>query len=117
MIDVIAVIDIDGDAVPNDAGAAGHLDDVTEQLGGGGGPRGLGVGNVPGQCFDDFGIERRTLWRDQRRTLRAVEIIRHHHAMVAIRNDEIGARPLIVSGEQQMRVGNCDGIRVTAVRK
>ena len=101
-MDVIAVINIDGDAVANDAGAAGHLDDMTDHLGSSRGPRGLGIGNVPGQCLDDFGIERRALWRDKRRTLLAVEVIRHHHTMIAIRNDEVGARPLIVSGKQQM---------------
>ena len=99
LVDRIAVIEIDGDAVADDAGAAGHLDDMTDHLGCGGGSRGLGVLNVSGQCFDDFGIERRTLGRDQRWTLIAMEVIRHHHAMVVIRNDQVGARTLIVSGK------------------
>ena len=30
----VAVVDVDGHAVADDAGAAGHLDDVTEHLGG-----------------------------------------------------------------------------------
>ena len=38
LIDVIALVERDGDAVAHDAGAAGHLDDVADHLAGGRGP-------------------------------------------------------------------------------
>ena len=73
-------------------------------------PAGLGVLNVPGQCVDEFGIERRSLRRDQRRTLVAVEVIRHHHAMEVVQMIRSEPDRWIVSGKQQMRVRNCDCI-------
>ena len=80
LVDVIAVVDDDGDAIAHDAGAAGHRDDMADQLGGGRGPR-LGICRMSGQRFDDFGIERRALRRDQHRALLAAEVIGDDHAM------------------------------------
>jgi len=93
--DGVAVVERDGDAVAHNAGAAGHLDDVADHLGGGrgGGARGLGVLNVRGHGFDEAGVERRAIRREQRGTLVAIEEVGHHHAMQLIRHDQIGARP------------------------
>ena len=107
---VVAVVERHRDAVAHDAGAAGHLDDMADHLGGGGGARGLGVLRVPGKGFDDAGLERRAARRNQRWALIAVEIAGHHDAMQLIRNDQVGAGPRIVAGKQQMRVGNGDAV-------
>ncbi len=86
---------------------------MPDQLGGGRTVRRLGVFEVPGQCLNDFGVKRCALGRDQRRTFLAAKIIVHHHAMVSIRDDQVDARLLVVSGKQQMRIWNDDGIRKT----
>lgn len=117
--DVVALVEGNGDAVAHDAGTAGHLDDMADHLDGRGGSVAgrLGVLNVPSQGFDHFGVELRAIRRNQRRTLVALEVIRHHHPMVVVGNDQVRAGSLKVAGEQQMRIRNGDGIGVTAVRK
>ena len=106
----VAIVERDGDAVAHDAGAAGHLDDMADHLGGGrrSGARGLGKLNVSGQGLDDAGIKRCASRRDQRWALVAVEIAGHHDAMQLIRDDQVDARPRIVAGKQQMRIGDDD---------
>ena len=88
MIDVIAVVEIDGDAVAHDAGATSHLDNMPDHLGSGCSPR-LGVCSMSAQRLDDFGIERRALRRDQHRALLAAEVIVHDHAVFVVRNDQV----------------------------
>ena len=82
---------------------------MTDQLGGGSRSSGLGILDMPGQRFDNFGIERHAFRRNQRRALSAVEVIGHHHAVVAIGDDQVVAGPRIVTCKQQMRIGNGNG--------
>ena len=91
LIDHIAVIQIDGYAVADDAGAARHLDDVTDHLGGSCAACRLRVLNVTAQCIDDVGIKPGAFRRYQCGARIPVEVIRHDHAMELVRNDQVGS--------------------------
>jgi len=71
-----------------------------------------------GQRADNVAVEVRPApRRRQRCTLLAFEVIVQNQFVVAIGQNQIDARPLVVAAEQQTDIGNNDGIRRGVSRK
>ena len=78
---------------------------------------GLGVLDVAGERADDVAGELGAIGRRQRGALFADEIILDDVLAAVLRQDQIGAGALVVAGEQQIGVGDRDGVGVAVMRK
>lgn len=80
---------------------------------------GLGIFDMAaGQRADNVAGEMRAaLGRGQCCALLALEVIVQNQLVVAIREDQVDARALVVAAEQQMDIGNDNGVRRSVGRK
>ena len=111
LVDVVALVQDDRDAVADRGRVARQLGDMADHLGDAGAAVGLRELDVAGQRIDDVAGEMGAIGRGQRRALLALEIVVQHQLAVVLGEDEVDARALEVAGEQQMRVGNDDRVR------
>ncbi len=70
----------------------------------------LGEFGVAGQCVDEIAGEVRAIGRRQRRALLALEVVVQNQFVVVMGKDEVDAFTLEVAVEQQLRIGNNDGV-------
>jgi hypothetical protein len=87
-------------------------------MGDSGGAVGLRVIDLAGERVDDVAGEMGAIERRQRAVMLALEVIMHDQFAVGVGKDQVDAGPLEVCAEQQMRVGDDNGIcrRVRGVR-
>ena len=106
----IADIQLDGDAITNDAGATRQLHHMADHLRGVWW-RGLCVLNVPGERRYDVPRQHRAVFGDQCWARLALEIVVDGVLLIVRGQDEIVAGAGVVAIEEQMLVGNNDPVR------
>ena len=111
LIDVVAEVENDRNAIADDGGISRQLGDVADHLGRGGAAIGLRELGMTGERVDDVAGEMGAIGRRQRGALLAPEVIRNDQLVVVLRDHEIETGPLEVAVEQQMRVLDDDRTR------
>ena len=74
-------------------------------------PSACAILDMAGQRVDDVAGEMGAIGRGQRGALLALEVVVQDEFVVVAGQDQVDAGPLEVAGEQQMGVGNDDGVR------
>ncbi|MGL3212640.1 hypothetical protein [Bradyrhizobium sp. BR 1433] len=108
LVDVIALVQDDRDAVADGRGVPGQLGDMADDLGRLRRAAGLGILGVAGECVDEIAGEMRAVRRRQRRALLALEIVVQDEFPIVLRDDEVEPGPLEVAGEQQLPIVDDD---------
>jgi len=111
LLDIVAIVQNDRDAVADRGRAALQLGDMADDLPDHRTGAGLADLDMPGERVDDVAGQMRAVGRGQRGALLALEIIVEHDFAVIAGQDQVNAGPLEVRVEQEMRVGNDDRIR------
>ena len=100
LVDVVALVQDDRDAVADRGRGAGQLGDMADHLGRAGAAVGLRKLDMAGQRVDDVAGEMGAVGRGQRRALLALEIILQHQLAIVLGKDEVDAGSLEVAIEQ-----------------
>ena len=117
LVDVVAHVQHDRNAVADHGGVAGELGYVADDLARIRRAAGLGILNVTGKRVDDVAGQTGAIGRHQRGMLVAGEIILDDLFAAVLRQDQIGAGPLVVARKQQIGVGDRNGVAVAVMRK
>ena len=108
LLDIVAVVQDDRDAVADRGRAAGQLGDVADDLGSGDAGRGLRILDVAGEGVDDVAGEMGAIGRGDRCPLVTPEIIVNDELVPLMGQHEIETCALELAVEDQVRVGNND---------
>ena len=106
LLDIVAIVQDDRDAVADRGRAAGQLGDVADDLRRGGAGCGLRVLDMARQRVDDVAGEVGAVGRGDRRALVAPEIIMNDELVTVMGQHEVAACALEVAVEDQVGVGN-----------
>ena len=111
LVDVVADVQGDRNAVANRGRAAGELGDLADDLFRRDIAAGLRVVDLAGERPDGLAGEVCAIRGGQRGSVLAAEIVARHEFVAVLRQHQVEAGPLVVAGKQQMGVRNDNSVR------